>query len=106
MSEERPRSFEDFLAASDRPVLVDFWADWCGPCHALAPTIEQIAKNYKGKIHVLKIDVDARPAIAAKYRIQSIPTLILFSDGQQVWRQSGALPYQAIAQHIDTMVAA
>jgi len=104
--QEMPKSLEAFVAASDRPVLVDFWADWCGPCHALAPTISEIAKQYKGRIHVLKVDVDARPRLAARFRVQSIPTMILFSGGEAVWRESGVLPYGAIAQQIDRHLGA
>ena len=103
---ERPASLDQFVAESDRPVLVDFWADWCGPCHALAPTIERLAKDYKGKAYVLKVDVDKRPRLAAKYQVQSIPTMILFEGGKPVWRQSGVLPYEAIADQLEQYVPA
>lgn len=106
VSVDQPATWDDLIATSDKPILVDFWAEWCGPCHVVAPTIKQIAKDYAGRLTVVKINVDERPHIAARYAIQSIPTLMIFSQGQAVWRQSGALPYPAIAQQVDRFVAA
>jgi thioredoxin 1 len=101
-----PKSFDDLLAQAELPVLVDFWAEWCGPCHTLAPTVAQLAREYKGRLLVIKINVDEKQQIAAKYRIQSIPTLILFDKGEAVARQSGALPYGALRQFVDGALAA
>lgn len=99
-AEKRVQAFDEFIAQSELPVLVDFWADWCGPCHALAPVLGQAAKDFAGKIVVIKVDVDAKPHVAAKYQIQSIPTLILFENGIQIWRQSGALSYYSLAEEL------
>ena len=74
------------------PVLVDFYADWCGPCKTMAPILEQVAAQHRGKLRIIKIDVDRNPAVAQQYRVQSIPTLILFRQGQPVWRQAGVVP--------------
>ncbi|NLO72121.1 MAG: thioredoxin [Porphyromonadaceae bacterium] len=76
---------------SSTPVLVDFYATWCGPCKAMAPTIEAIGKEVQGKARVLKIDVDRNQAVAARYGIQSVPTLLIFKNGNIVWRQSGGM---------------
>ncbi len=76
---------------SKQPVLVDFFADWCGPCHMIAPTIKQFGKELEGKVKVLKVDVDKNQKAAMKYRIQSIPTLIIFKEGKIVWRHSGVV---------------
>lgn len=76
---------------SNTPVLVDFYATWCGPCKAMAPAIEAIGKEVQGSARVLKIDVDRNPSVASKYQIQAVPTLAIFKNGQIVWRQSGGM---------------
>lgn len=103
---KQPATWDELLATSDNPILVDFWAEWCGPCHMVAPTIKAIAKDYAGRLTVVKINVDERPHIAARYSIQSIPTLMIFDKGEVVWRQSGALSYGAIAEHVNRFVQA
>jgi thioredoxin len=100
-----PKSFNDLVNESDLPVLVDFWAEWCGPCRMVAPVIEQIAREYKGKLRVVKIDVDNKPEISAQYGVQSIPTIMMFNRGKVVMRQTGALPYNALKQAIDKAMA-
>ena len=82
-------TFEAAVLQNTKPVLVDLWADWCGPCRALAPTIESIAADYEGRLVVGKLDVDANPATAAKYGIRSIPTVLIFQEGEVVERISG-----------------
>lgn len=72
-------------------MLVDFYAAWCGPCRAMAPAIEAIGKEVQGSARVLKIDIDKNPAVAAKYQIQAVPTLMIFKNGNIVWRQSGGM---------------
>lgn len=93
-------SFRDMVENSDLPVLVDFWAPWCGPCHALAPVIEELASEFSGKIRVGKLNTDENPKVAGRFRIRSIPTMILFRNGQEIDRMTGVLPKQAIAGRI------
>ena len=85
-------NFEEEVLKSEIPVLVDFWASWCGPCKMLAPTIEQIAAEQEGKIKVGKINVDEQQELAAQYRVMSIPTLILFKDGEAAKQSVGVQP--------------
>ncbi|WP_326834113.1 thioredoxin [Amycolatopsis rhabdoformis] len=83
-------SFEADVLTSETPVLVDFWATWCGPCTAVAPVLEEIAGEHAGSLVVAKLDVDANPAVAVNYGIQSIPTMIVFRDGKPLTRIVGA----------------
>ncbi len=84
-------TFDTDVLASDKPVLVDFWATWCGPCRAMAPQFEQAARELKGAAVLVKVDSDASPATSARLGIRSIPTLVLFRGGKEVKRQSGAV---------------
>jgi thioredoxin 1 len=93
--------FEDKVLKSDIPVLVDFWAEWCGPCKAIGPALEQIAAEYDGKARVFKVDVDAHQELASQYGVMSIPALLVFKGGKVVDQMVGAGPKQAIAGLLD-----
>lgn len=85
-------NFETEVKQSDVPVLIDFWADWCMPCKMIAPVLEELAEDYDGRLKIGKLDVDAEPDIAANYNVVSIPTLLLFKDGQVISQHVGAGP--------------
>ena len=84
------------LISGHTPVLVDFYAEWCGPCKAMAPVLTEVSRQLQGKAKVIKVDVDKNPAAAAQYGIRSVPTLLLFQDGEIRWKQSGALQAQEL----------
>ena len=93
--------FEAVVLKSDVPVLVDFYADWCGPCHAIAPTIEALSNEFDGKIKFVKVDVDANQEVASRYEIMSIPTVMLFENGKVEDSIVGAYPATVYKQHIE-----
>jgi thioredoxin 1 len=91
----------DNLIASESPVLVDFYADWCGPCKMLAPILKQVKDNLGDQIRIVKIDVDKNAGIAAKFQVRGVPTMILFKSGKVLWRQSGVMPLDAMLQALN-----
>ncbi|MBZ0265433.1 thioredoxin [bacterium] len=94
-------SFETDILKSDVPVLVDFWAPWCAPCRMIAPSLEQLAKDYAGKVKVAKVNTDENSARAGALGIRGIPTLIMFKDGKEIDRVVGAVPKQMLQQMVD-----
>ncbi|MBC7798219.1 MAG: thioredoxin [Pyrinomonadaceae bacterium] len=96
--------FQNNVLSSDKPVLVDFWAEWCGPCRMIAPAVEAVAEQYAGKAQVFKMNVDDNMDTPSRYGIKGIPTLILFKDGQEAERLVGAVSKDAIAKLIEKYV--
>jgi len=92
------------LINSNVPVLVDFYATWCGPCKTMSPIIDDVAKQVRGKAKVLKIDIDKNQQAAATYQVRGVPTLILFKNGKQVWKQSGVVPAKELVSLINQHV--
>ena len=99
------QAFESDVLKYELPVLVDFWAEWCGPCKVVGPIIEDLSKEYEGKMRFVKVDVDENAGLAAKYGIQGIPALLFFKDGQEAGRTVGAAPRDRLVQEIDKILA-
>ncbi len=91
-----PISFDQLLLSHDKPILVDFWAEWCPPCKMMNPVLSQLATEWKGKVTIIKINTDEKNDIASRYRISSIPTLILFKNGVEIKRSMGAMSLQNV----------
>jgi len=98
---ELPKSFHELINSSEKPVLVDFYADWCGPCKMVSPIIKRIAGEYKGKLTAIKINTEKKPRIAGQYQITSIPTIMMFYKGKSIMRLTGAHPYEALKSSIE-----
>jgi thioredoxin 1 len=94
------QTFQDEVLNSDKPVLVDFWAPWCGPCHAVSPVLETIAKEREDELKLVKVDIDENPQLAQAYGVMSIPMMILFKDGEPAAATMGARPKSAIEQQL------
>ena len=97
-------SFEDMLSGSDLPVLVDFYADWCGPCQMMVPILEQVNAQLQGRMKIVKIDTEKYPELASQYQIQALPTLVLFKQGQAVERIEGAMGASQLVQHLQSFI--
>jgi thioredoxin 1 len=100
------QTFEQEVLKSDTPVLVDFWATWCGPCRMVAPILEEIANEQPDKVKVVKLDVDANPVTAGRFGVRSIPTMILFKNGRETQRLVGYMPKERLLQQLNPHLAA
>ena len=98
-------SFDSDVLKTDGPVLVDYWAEWCGPCRAIGPVIEELSKEYAGKVNVGKVNVDENPQVSMNYGITSIPAILFIKNGQVVDKQIGAVPKSVLAQKLAAQVA-
>jgi thioredoxin 1 len=97
-------TFDTDVLKSSEPVVVDFWAEWCGPCRMIAPSLEEIATEMQGKVKVAKLNVDENPAVAGKYGVRSIPTLLLFKNGQLASQKVGAMPKGELVKWINAAI--
>jgi thioredoxin 1 len=100
---QKSKTFQE-LIDGDTPVLVDFFAKWCGPCKMMQPILEDTSKQLGAKVKILKVDVDRNPLAASKFQVRSVPTLLLFQKGQVVWRQSGVVPAQQLVKVVENQL--
>ena len=96
-------NFDELVLGSDKPVIVDFWAEWCGPCRMVGPIVEEVGVEFEGKAVVAKVDVDSNPGITAKYGIRNIPTILYFKNGDVADKQVGAVPKSTIVNKLEAL---
>ena len=104
MIELSAENVDQQVVSSDRPVLVDFWAEWCGPCHAIEPALKEVAADYEDRVVVGRLNVDEHPTIASRYGIRSIPSILLFQNGEVSNQIVGAVPKSSITNLLDQMI--
>jgi thioredoxin 1 len=97
-------NFDEMVLQSDKPVIVDFWAEWCGPCRMVGPIVEEVGVEYEGKAVVAKVDVDSNPGITSRYGIRNIPTILFFKDGEIADKQVGAVPKSTIVKKLEPLL--
>lgn len=96
-----PGSFDELISTHDKPIIVDFWAEWCGPCKMVSPVVEQLAKEWSGRVTVIKVNTDEKPDIAARYHISGIPTIVMIKKGEEIHRVTGAMPFPRMKQEFE-----
>jgi thioredoxin 1 len=97
-------NFDEIVLKSDKPVLLDFWAEWCGPCRMIAPFVEQISEEFEGRAIVGKVDVDSNPGVASRFGIRNIPTILFFKNGEVADKQVGAVPKNALVSKLEALL--